>query len=133
MRKAAFLLLALAVAAPAQADIAPRRNPEPVAKRDLFKGNGRVPGPGIYRDVDDIRDRIDDGRDSGALTRREARHLDRQARGLSWRARLYGRDGLSESEARELQARANYLRDAVSVQRLGGGNKGKGKGRRNRR
>jgi hypothetical protein len=129
-----FLILALAVAAPAQADIAPRRGPEPVKKRDPFIGNGRVQQPAIYKDVADIRERIDDARDSGAISRRDARRLDRQARGIGSLARVYRTNGLSESEARELQVRANYLRDAVSIQRLRGGtNAGGAKGKRKAR
>lgn len=129
----AVLVLAFAVAAPVQAGIAPsRRSAEPAVQRDPFLGSGRIEGPGIYRDVGDIRDRIDDGRESGALSRREARRLDRQARSLAHTAQRYGRDGLSASEARELEARARYLRDAVNAQRSGaqvGGSKQKRKGR----
>jgi hypothetical protein len=132
--RTAFLILALAVAAPAQAEIAPRRTPEPVKKRDPFAGNNRVQGPGIHRDVADIRERIDDARESGQISRRDARRLDRQARGIGSLARVYRTHGLSESEARELQARANYLRDAVSIERMRGGTgTGKAEGKRKAR
>lgn len=132
--RTAFLILAIAVAAPAQAEIAPRRTPEPVKKNDPFVGNGRVQGPGIHRDVADIRERIDDARESGQISRRDARRLDRQARGIGSLARVYRTHGISESEARELQARANYLRDAVSIQRLRPrAEAGRGKGKRLRR
>ena len=119
-----FFILALAVAAPAKADIAPGRSPDPVRKRDPFIGNGRVQPPPVYKDVADIRDRIEAGRRSGEISRRDARRLDRQARGIGSLARVYRTHGLSESEARELQARANYLRDAVNLQRLRGGPSG---------
>lgn len=111
---ALFLILVSAAAAPGGAQIVARRDYGPVGRSNPFIGDSRLPGPGIGRELADIRDRIDRARDSGAISRREARMLEREARligGLAWR---YGRDGLSLSEHNELQARANFLRAEVN-------------------
>jgi hypothetical protein len=52
-----------------------------------------------------LGDRIDDLRDSGQITRRQARDMRRDAHAIarSWWA--YGSDGLTDSEADELQNR----------------------------
>jgi hypothetical protein len=123
MRRPAFsLLLILALAAPAAAQIAPRRDYDDVPAANPFLPDSRLPGPGIGREVRDIKGRIHRARDSGALSRGEARRLEREARALDRLARHYGRDGLSASERAELDNRANYLRDSVSAgQRSRGG------------
>lgn len=109
---------AAAAAAPASAQIAGRHDYGDVRLPDRFVGDGRLGGPGLRRDLGDVRDRIDDGRDSGDLSRREARRFDREARLIGRLAYRYGRDGLSPAEAQELQARAHYLRDAVQNARI---------------
>jgi len=52
-----------------------------------------------------LEERIDDLRDSGQITRRQARDMRRDARAIadSWWA--YGSDGLSDFEADQLQSR----------------------------
>jgi hypothetical protein len=114
MRAIACLVLLLA-AAPAAASIAPKREYPEVPKRNPLAGTSRLPGPGIHRDLDDIRDRIEDRRERGEISRREARQLKREARIIEHSAYRYGRDGLSESERSELEARALYLRGAVGA------------------
>lgn len=106
-------LLALSIGASAGAQIAGRHvyGDSPVPNR--FIGDSRLPGPGIGRDLRDVRCNIDHARESGAITRREALRLDREARLIGSLAQRYGRDGLSPSEGMELQARISYLRDAV--------------------
>jgi hypothetical protein len=64
-----------------------------------------------------IEERIDRGRDNDQLSRREGRQLEREARQVEALRQRYSQDGLSEGEWRELQARVDYLRDAVGVQR----------------
>jgi hypothetical protein len=68
----------------------------------------------------DIDKRIDRARESGRLSGREARRLEREARAIGRLERRYGRDGLSPSERAELEARAAYLRDSVGKPRRGG-------------
>lgn len=76
----------------------------------------RTPGP----DSHDIRERIGDGRRSGQLSRGEARQLRRETGQLDTLAARYGADGLSAAEARELQVRAEVLRDQVNTRRTAG-------------
>ena len=64
--------------------------------------------------LDEVRERIHDAREAGAISRREARQLKREAAVLSGHAELYGRDGLSDSERNELDTRALYLMDAAN-------------------
>jgi hypothetical protein len=110
-------LAAFALAAPAGAQIAGKHDYGAVPASSPFLGDSRLPGPGIGREVSDIKSRIDRARDNGALSHGEARRLNREARAIGRLATLYGRDGLSPSERAELEARANYLRGAVSLPR----------------
>lgn len=77
----------------------------------------RAPGGS---DIVDVRERIRDGRDSGQLTRRDARRLRRKAGQLDTLTERYGAGGLSDAEARELDTRALVLRDQVDAKRLRG-------------
>jgi hypothetical protein len=126
MRRFALSALALVAASvPANAQIAGKRDYGPVPVSSPFLEDSRLPGPGIGREVRDLEGRIDRARNSGTLSRGEARRLEREARAIGRLARRYGRDGLSPSERAELEARAAYLRDAVG--RPGGG-KRRGRG-----
>ena len=115
-----LLILATTIAAPAPvlAGITGRHVYGPVAARDPFIGDGRLPAPGARRDARDIRRRAERAQADGALSRREARQIKREARQLSSLARFYGRDGLSASEQRELETRAQLLRGAIDRPRL---------------
>ena len=108
------LLLALSIAAPSQARIVGKPTRQPVPRSDPFIGDSRLPGPGIGRDVRDIRRRIERARENGVLSGREARRLNREANRIERLAERYGRDGLSPSERAELEARALYLRGLAS-------------------
>ncbi len=110
---AAIALLTFTIAAPAGARIAGRHPQEPVRPANPFIGNSRLPGPSIGRDLRDIRSQVERARSSGELSTKKARRLKREARQIGRLARRYGRDGLSEAERSELEARAHYLRDAV--------------------
>ena len=114
MRCVAYALLCLSLAGPAYAGIAPKPNYPSVPKRDPLAGSSRLPGPSVRRDMEDVRDRIEDRRERGEISRREARRLKRESRIIERSAWRYGRDGLSESERRELEARSAYLRDAAN-------------------
>jgi hypothetical protein len=118
MRRLAYsvLLAILCTAAPASAQIAGKHDYEPVGIATPLWGDSALPGPGIGRDLRDVRQRIDRARHRGDISRGEARRLDREARRIGGLARRYGRDGFSASERAELAARANYLRGAVSAQ-----------------
>jgi hypothetical protein len=117
---APFLLLALAVPTPAGAQIVGRHDYDDVPPASPFLADSRLPGPGIGRDLRDIRARVDRAYDNGALSDREARRLDREARQIGRLARLYGRDGLSPSERAELQARPGLWGQVRTCPRIGG-------------
>ncbi|HLL29958.1 MAG TPA: hypothetical protein VK403_03075 [Allosphingosinicella sp.] len=123
MRRLALLSLPfLALAVPAAAQIAGKHDYGHVPAASPFLPDSRLPGPGIGKELRDINGRIDRARDNGALSRSEARRLEREARAIGRLARRYGRDGLSPSERAELENRANYLRGAVGRPgRAGGG------------
>ncbi|HEX9963918.1 MAG TPA: hypothetical protein VGB04_02935 [Allosphingosinicella sp.] len=112
-------LIALATA-PAEAQIAGKHDYGPAPVSSPFLEDSRLPGPGIGRELRDIDKRIDRARESGRLSGREARRLEREARAIGRLARVYGRDGLSPSERSELDARARYLRDSVGKPPRGG-------------
>ncbi len=115
------ILMLTCLIEPAGAQIAGTYPRDPVRRPDPFIGDSRLPGPGPGREVRDIRARIDQARDSGAISRREAKRLEREARQIGRLARRYGRDGLSGSERAELEARSLYLRGAVNASRSGTG------------
>ena len=101
-------------AAPASAQIAQPRDYGPVAARNPFLPDGRLPGPSAGAEVRDLKERIAAARDSGDLTRREARALEREARLIGRLAVRYGRDGLSAPERGEIAMRAAAVRAAVN-------------------
>ncbi|WP_147391749.1 hypothetical protein [Pelagerythrobacter aerophilus] len=99
----------------AQAQIAPRTPPD----------SGRLSGiadpstnPAIGRELRETRERIDRGRESGDLSKREARALRRENRQIGVLADRYGRDGISDAEYRELEMRARVLQSQVEAQRI---------------
>ena len=110
----ASMLIAIAVAAPAGAQIVGKPPREYLPPPNPFIGDSRLPGPGVGRDLRNIRSDVERGRKSGAISRREARQLKREARHIGHLADLYVQDGLSASERMELEARASYLRAAVN-------------------
>jgi hypothetical protein len=110
-----LVLLALIAATPASAQIVGEHVYDDVPRVDRFRGgDSRLPGPGIRRDLGDVHDRIDDAREGGTISRREARAYRREARVIGHLANRYARDGLSPWEANELEFRARALRDAVT-------------------
>ena len=110
----ALIFLALALAAPSGAQIVGRNDYGPVGTPNPFIGDSSLPGPGIGRELHHIRQRIERARESGAISRREARQLNREARLIGSLAVRYGAHGLTQSERAELQARANFLRAQVN-------------------
>jgi hypothetical protein len=67
--------------------------------------------------VEELRGRIAAARESGDLSAREARRLEREARLIGRMAVRYGRDGLSDPERREIAIRAAAVRAAVMTGR----------------
>ena len=114
MRILPLLLAALPLGAPAAAQIVGRPIYEPVGAADPFLGNGVMPAPSTRDELRDIGRRIDRGRDSGLISRREARQLRREARAIARLDRVYRGSGLSTSERAELQARTFALRSLVN-------------------
>ncbi|HEX8645169.1 MAG TPA: hypothetical protein VF702_14765 [Allosphingosinicella sp.] len=131
MHRLAFLLVsAFALAAPASAQIAGKHDYGDVRMPDRLGPDGRLPRPSPGAEVRDIRGRVDDARDAGAISRREARQLDRQARAIGGLARRYGRDGLSAPEAREIEARSLALRAELAAAQLSRDDRPRRRGRR---
>jgi hypothetical protein len=114
MRPSLFCLLAFALATPASAQIAGKRDYGPVARANPFLPDSRLPAPPLGKELRDIDRSIDRARDGGRISGREARRLDREARAIGRLARRYGRDGLSPSERAELEVRTAYLSDSVN-------------------
>lgn len=111
---AALLLLSLPLAAPLTAQIVGRPPTEYKPRPNPFPGDSRLPGPGAGREARDIGAKVERGREEGAISRREARQLRREARRIASLSRLYRRDGLSDSERAELETRTHLLRSALS-------------------
>lgn len=116
LRTTSLVLIGLLSAPPATAQIVGRPQYERVSTPDPFLGNGYMPGPGLGRELRDIHRRIDRARESGAITRREARQLRREAAGIAYLADVYRHGGLSPSERVELRTRVAVLRDSVNRQ-----------------
>lgn len=75
------------------------------------------PGPGGSYDRQVARDEIKDGRRSGTLTKSQARQLRREADRGDALASRYGRDGLSDSERRDLDMQGQALRSIIQGER----------------
>ena len=71
------------------------------------------------RETDQIRGDIRKGRDSGQLSRREARQLRRESYQIDRIQSRFGHDGLSDSESAELITRRQLLREDVLRKRGG--------------
>lgn len=109
-----LFMLALAAAAPAEAQIVGERSYAPVPARNPFLPDSRLPGPSVWDEVEDIRGDIRRAREAGWLTPREARRLDREARRIAAAAARYSHDGLSDSERSELRSRGEAVRSVIT-------------------
>ena len=112
-RSIGLILLGLAAAAPADAQIVGRRSYDPVPPPSLFLPDSRLPGAPIADEVEDMRGDSRRARNAGLLPRRDARRLDREARRLAHAAARYARDGLSDGERAELRDRGQALRSVI--------------------
>ena len=102
--------------------LAAASTPGPIAPRAPQPKLGGVAydpsrGPGYGSQAEKVRDEIEDGRETGQLSRREARSLRREARQIRRLSVRYSHGGWSEGERRELQARIDYLSGMVSAKR----------------
>ncbi|MGZ8282911.1 MAG: hypothetical protein ACXWUN_08170 [Allosphingosinicella sp.] len=119
IRRAALCLILLTpgVATPAASQIVGSRHYPPVSVSNPFLPDSRMPGPAVWQEAQFLHRRIDRARDGGLISQREARRLHRETRGIVYRARHYGRDGMSDSERAELAAQARIVSDAVALPR----------------
>lgn len=108
------LLFAPSILAPQSSHFTGQHVYAPVAGPDPFIGDSRQPGPGVGRELRDVRHRIRDARESGHLSGREAHQLKREAHAVERLAELYADDGLSRSEQDELENRTHVLSDRVN-------------------
>ena len=108
----------LMFAVPAHAQFAPTSRPggERWSRSDGL--DRRSSSPPIGQQIGEIDRRIDDGRDSRTLTKRQARRLRREAGQIGTLQERYALDGLSAAEERELDLRAGVLREQVNNERL---------------
>jgi len=106
----ALLAVVAALSVPAAAQI-----------RDPSGGRGwPVPSPalpGVARELGQADRDIREGRESGQLSRREARALRRESRQIAVLEERYQRGGLSESERAELESRIAALRSVTGAKR----------------
>lgn len=109
MRRLAILILASTVAAPAGAQIAGRHDYGDVRVPERLGDDGRLARPDPGLEARDIRADIRRLRDSGAISRHEARRLSREARIIG---RL-GNGSLTASAARSIDAQLLALRAQV--------------------
>ncbi len=110
MRSLAVAMLVLALPASAQAGFT-RQGPPPRAGVPGIADVRTVVVPGGGgRELDEAREAIERRRDSGELSRREARALRREAHRIARAQEWYARDGLDEAEARALRLSAETLR-----------------------
>lgn len=107
-------LAAVAPGAPATAQFAQPHTYGPVSTPNPFIGDSRQRGPSLGRELHAIRERIHEEREAGILSRHEARELRREANAIAELADRYDGQGMSQSARDELEARTQYLRDAVS-------------------
>lgn len=116
MRPLLIALLPLAFSSGAAAQFMPRTVP-PSDPMPGITDRGTQPASGqwVGRELRKTRDMIGDGRKNGELSEKEAKALRREARQIDTLADRYGRDGLTDSEQRELETRAQVLRaDALA-------------------
>lgn len=104
----------------AQAQFMPRTPPSGDRMPGISDMGTQPSNPALSHDLRETRQRISRGRADGELSKREARSLRREARQISTLGERYGRDGLSDSEARELETRVQILKSQAAAQRLQG-------------
>ena len=112
-----FLLSAVLPEAAATAQFVGRHDYGPVGVSDPFVGEGRRRGPGLGRELHNIRERIHNERGAGILSKSQARRLRQEAKLIADLAARDEQQGMSQSAQDELEARVHYLSDAVGLPR----------------
>ena len=125
MRTLAFIVLLNITAPVAAKQLNGFAGPRVTAPTLWLPVKARPAPPQTWRDLRDIRERIEDGRDERSLTRREARKLKREVAYIGVLTDRFGSDGLSDAERRELDVRTSALRDQVGVRRTQGAGRGR--------
>jgi hypothetical protein len=118
MRRYWVLVPLLLAAAPASAQIWGGTSFAPPSGPNLPRAPIAVAATGSG-ETGKIRRDIHDGRDSGQLSRRDARRLRREASQIDAMEARFGRDGFSDAELYELAARRQLLREDVIAKRSG--------------
>ncbi|MXP26774.1 hypothetical protein GRI39_12080 [Altererythrobacter indicus] len=108
MRKVLILGL-LACSFPAQAQMGPP------APSDILEDQPDVPAA---REIDLARDNIHEGRKDGSLSKSQARNLKKHAARIDAVAERYARDGLSQSEQRDLSFQSRALESLTNAERF---------------
>ena len=75
--------------------------------------------PGVSRDVGRVRSGIEHGKDSGQLSRKQAKRLKREAGEIRLLQERYARDGLSDQEQAELRNRVEVLKAITNAKKIG--------------
>ncbi|WP_145960900.1 hypothetical protein [Sphingosinithalassobacter portus] len=125
MRPIAFALFASACfAAPASAQIYSGAQVSRASAPPIWDNPHSEPAAlrietGVGADLLQIRSDIRDGRNSGQLSRREARELRRQGHAIAGMERRFRDGGLSAPELAELRTRVALLRDDLIAARSG--------------
>jgi len=85
-----------------------------------YRGGNNNGGAGIERQIDQIEQQIDRLRDRRLISNAEAMRLSRQAEQIDRLHDRYRRNGLSQSEHRDLTQRIQNLRQRVQSERQEG-------------
>jgi len=118
-----FALIAIAAAAiqggsaPVYGPPAPSMPSAPVIH--ALPDDGINNGININRTVQQVLSDIDRGRDSGQLSRRQAKQLRADLDEIGRLEQRYAQDGLSDAERTELRNRAEVVRAIANAKRLG--------------
>ena len=120
MRRILIALLLIVTPSATAAQFVPRSPPNEGRQSPTYGPMVQSRSSSVGRDLADVRARIDDGRDTGTLSRRQGRLFRRDAGQVGTLADRYGQDGLSQSEHAELTTRTTVLREQVDLQRLRG-------------
>lgn len=115
MRSLAIALLALALPAAVQGASTREGPPSRSDAPGIAEVETVVIPDGVGRELHEVREAIERRRDSGELSRREARALRREARRIARAQEWYARDGLDESELDALRLSAETLRHAAQT------------------
>jgi len=93
--------------------------PAPIPRMPGYGPSASSNVPPVAGVVQQVLSDIQQGRDSGQLSRKEARELRKEAGLIGQMEERFARDGLSDDERAELQNRAEVVRAVTNAKRLG--------------